>query len=262
MAPKPDLLEERHREILRQVLMHRVARVKDLAASLGVHEMTVRRDLDTLAEEGLLERIHGGARVRNQASAELSYQLRAAQNTEAKARLARTALTLIDEGDTVALDASTTALALAQILGSHVAMAITSGLDAAEALASSGTPFILAGGVFHPPARSFIGLPDSSSLSQLHPDKLFFSAKGFTVRAGLTDAHLPEVETKIRLIKSASVVVAVLDHSKFGREALGTIAALEHIDILLTDRDPATPFKEALEAAGVRLLLADSDETP
>lgn len=259
MALKPDLLEERHQEIVRQVLTHRVARVKDLATFLGVHEMTVRRDLDALAEEGLLERIHGGARVRNQASAELSYQLRAAQNTEAKAKLARKALSLIDEGDTVALDASTTALALARILGTRVAMAITSGLDAAEALASSGTPLILVGGVFHPPARSFIALPESTGLSQLHPDKLFFSAKGFTVRAGLTDAHLPEVETKIRLIKSASLVVAVLDHSKFGREALGTIATLDQVDILLTDREPADPFKDALEAADVRLLIADDE---
>ncbi|CAN5905946.1 DeoR/GlpR family DNA-binding transcription regulator [soil metagenome] len=259
MGLKPDLVqEERHQKIIRQVLTHRVARVKDLAESLGVHEMTVRRDLDALAEEGLLERIHGGARVRNQASAELSYQLRAAQNTEAKAKLARKALSLIDEGDTVALDASTTALALARILGTRVAMVITSGLDAAEALASSGTPLILVGGVFHPPARSFIALPDTG-LSQLHPDKLFFSAKGFTVRAGLTDAHLPEVETKIRLIKSASLVVVVLDHSKFGREALGTIATLEQVDILLTDREPTAPFKDALEAAGVRLLIADDE---
>lgn len=257
MAPKADLMqEERHQVILRYVLTHRLARIKDLAANLKVHEMTIRRDVDTLAEQGLLERIHGGARLKNQAGAELSYQLRAAQNTEAKAKIAQSALSLIEEGDTVALDASTTGLALAHILGTKPAMAIVTGLDAAETLSTRGTPFILTGGVFHPHARSFLSLPGSSTFSHLHPDKVFFSAKGFTLKTGFTDAYLPEVEAKIRLIESASFVIALLDHSKFGREALGTITVLSKVDILITDQRPAPVFREALEVSGTRLLIA------
>lgn len=252
--------KERQQKIMHQALIRSFVHIKELADALGVHEMTIRRDLDSLAAEGLLERIRGGARINHQASTELSYQLRAAQNIEAKAGIARKALSLISKGDTVAIDASTTGLALARILGGQAAMTIVTGLDAAEALASGDSPFILTGGVFHPPARSFVGLPDHSSLSRLHPDKVFFSAKGFSVRAGFTDAHIPEVEAKVRLIESAGLVVAMLDHSKFGREALGTIIMPDQVDVLITDREPAPAFREVLAAAGTRILIAEGRE--
>ncbi|MGC8469635.1 MAG: DeoR family transcriptional regulator, partial [Acetobacteraceae bacterium] len=143
------LAPARQQEILRRALAAKLVRVKDLANDFGVHEMTVRRDLETLAEQGMLERVHGGARLRERMSEELSHQLRAARNTEAKARIARAALALVDDGDTVALDASTTALALARILHARKAAAIVSGLDAAEELAQSGVPFELVGGTFN-----------------------------------------------------------------------------------------------------------------
>ena len=113
-------------------------RIRDLARSLGVHEMTVRRDLDALSEQGLMQRLRGGARLTQQAGAEVAYTLRVAQQLPAKARIAGAALGLVQAGDIVGLDASTTALALEQRLGERPVQAVVTSLDVANALASAG----------------------------------------------------------------------------------------------------------------------------
>lgn len=247
---------ERQRWILRRAALERVVKVRDLARALDVHEMTIRRDLETLAERGLLERVHGGARVKNQAALESSFYVRDATNVDEKRRIARAALPLITENDTVAFDASTTALSLVRALDHPSLNAVVLSLDGAEALADAGIPFILVGGTFHAPARSFVGPMVRQQLERLHPDVAFFSAKGFTPEAGFTDAHLAEVEAKERLIAASRRVVALLDHSKFGEEALGTIARPDRVDVLVTDGPVPARYREALERADVQIILA------
>lgn len=247
---------ERHQHILRLALSERIVRIKDLARMLGVHEMTIRRDLDTLAEQGLLQRVHGGARLTQQAGAEVAYTMRATQQLEPKARIARAALAFIEEGDVVGLDASTTALTLAQHLGGVSVQAVVTGLDIANVLALAKVPFTLIGGTFHERARSFVGSMVTQGLAKLHLDTVFFSAKGLTVGGGFTDAHLPEVEVKERLIATGSKVVALLDSSKVGLEAFSQIVPLSAIDILITDGEPPAEIRESLEAHDIRLVVA------
>lgn len=249
---------ERHQHILRLALGERIVRIRDLARRLGVHEMTVRRDLDALSEQGLMQRVRGGARLTQQAGAEVAYTLRATQQLPAKARIAEAALGLVYEGDTVGFDASTTALTLAQRLGERErpVQAVVTSLDVANALASAKVPFTLVGGTFHERARSFVGGMVTQTLTRLHLDTVFFSAKGFSLRSGFTDAHLPEVEVKEKLIGSGGKVVALLDSQKFGLEAFGKIATLEQVDILVTDAAPPKPVREALLEADVQLIVA------
>ena len=248
---------ERREEIVRRANVVRVVRVKDLAEGLKVHEMTIRRDLDALVEEGRLERVHGGARLKRQAGLEVSYQSRAEANQAAKERIAQAATALIQDGDSVAFDASTTALEVQRRLRLTSGLAIVTSLDGANTLARSGVPFMMIGGSFHAPARSFVGRGVCAQLAKLHPDKVFFSAKGFSVEAGFTDAHLSEVEAKECLIASAGLKIALLDASKFAQEALGTIAHLNSVDILITDKEPPEEVREALEQHGVELMVAE-----
>ena len=256
------LLPERQQDILRRALTLKVVRVKDLAAEFGVHEMTVRRDLDALCEAGKLSRVHGGARLLDQTSQELSHQLRAGQNVDAKERIARAALELIQDGDTVALDASTTCLALARLLPSlhgngRVVQAIACSLDCANVLAAGGVPFLMVGGNFHAPARSFVGAFFMETMQRLHPDKVFFSAKAYTPDTGFTDPHLPEVGAKQALVRSGGSAVALLDSSKFGRRALATIATHANVDVVVTDALPSEEIRRRLEADDIRLVVAD-----
>ena len=254
------MLSGRQQDILRRAVLERIVRIKDLAAEFGVHEMTVRRDLDALCEAGKLSRVHGGARLLERTSEELSHQLRAGQNVEAKERIARAALALIQDGDTVALDASTTCLALARLLPSlqgRGVQAIACSLDCAEVLAAGGVPFLLVGGSFHAPARSFVGAFFAEALGRLHPDRVFFSAKAYTPETGFTDPHLPEVGAKQALIRSGAVAAALLDSSKVGRRALATIATHADIDVLVTDTLPGEQIVSELEADDIRLIVAD-----
>ena len=248
---------ERQHEIFRRVLIDKVVRIKDLAPEYGVHEMTIRRDLDQLAEQGQLERFHGGARLLDKTSEELSYNLRAEHNPDGKERIAREALKLIGDGDVVAMDASTSCLALVKLLRARSVQAFITSLDAAEVLASNGVPFVLVGGEFHPPARSFVGAFFYETLSRLHPDKVFLSAKGYTPEAGFTDPHLPEVESKTRLHRCGGMTIMLMDHTKFGRRSLATIVGTHEIDIVVTDREPHASYVKAFEEADVRLIVAE-----
>lgn len=247
---------ERQQEIVRKAALRRIVKVSDLATEFGVHEMTIRRDLEVLAERGLLERIHGGARMLAQSGFEASFLIRAGSHVAEKANIAQAALTLVHDGDTVAFDASTSALAMVRGLAGRNVNAIVLSLDAAEELSRTDVPFVLVGGSFHRPARSFVGPLAGRQLERLHPDTVFLSAKGFSARSGFTDAHLSEVETKERLIAAASVVVVLLDHSKFGHEALGTFAGVDQVDVVVTDQEPDEGDRAALERSGVRLMVA------
>lgn len=255
-SPEPMLPAERRREILRRAAVRGVVRARDLAKDFNVHIMTIRRDLDALAEGGLIERTRGGAQAHPQAAAEVSYQRRVDSNRAAKRRIAKRALQYVREGDTIALDASTTSLSLIDELAGVAVTAVVSGLDAANALAATQVPFILLGGTFHAPARSFSGPLATSQLRRLHPDVAFFSAKGFTIDAGFTDAHLAEVEMKQHILASAKRRIALVDHSKVGEVALGGFATLGDVHVLVTDKELPTEYREALAAAGVTTVVA------
>lgn len=254
----PQMPLERQQSILRLAMAQRVVRIRDLAKQLEVHEMTVRRDLDALSEQGLLERVHGGARMMQQSASEVSYSLRAAQQTDAKQAIARAARRLIQPGDAIGLDASTTALALAQYLGELRVNVVVTGLDVATTLAALEVPFLLTGGNFHAPARSFTGQFVGAALARLRLDKVFFSSKGFSLERGFTDAHLPEAESKAALIGSGSTVIALIDHTKFTREAFCQVTDLERVDIIITDQSPNVETVAALKAMDVRLILASA----
>jgi DeoR family fructose operon transcriptional repressor len=247
----------RQAEILRRAVNAPMLRVRDLASEFGVHDMTIRRDFDALSEQGLMERVRGGARLRERMSEELNHQLRAGRHTEAKSAIARAAVALIDDGDTIAFDASTTALHLVRLMSGRAVSAIVSSLDAAAILAAAGTDFVLIGGTFHAEARSFTGVLFEDAMARLHPDKLFFSTKGFHAALGLTDSHLPEVGAKRAMLRSGATAIGLIDSSKFGRRALATIATLTELDIIVTDVMPSESDRAALDAADIRLIVAE-----
>lgn len=230
--------DPRHQRILRLAATQPVVRIRDLALELGVSDMTIRRDLKELSEQGLLERTHGGARLSHQGSAEVSLGLRLQTQTQAKEQIAQAALSLIQDGDTIALDASTTTLYLAHLLQGRQVHCLVTGLDAANTLSQLSVPFTLVGGTFHPSARSFISGLFNDIHARLHPDRVFFSCMGYTSHAGFTDAYLPEVSSKEKLLQSGKQVIALLDHTKFGRQAVATITRMQDVHTLITDETP------------------------
>jgi DeoR family transcriptional regulator, fructose operon transcriptional repressor len=229
------LPSERQQRIRLLAVQQGVLRIPDLAEKLGVSEMTIRRDLEMLQDSGHLERTFGGAVVSEQTSFESSFSVRSHTHTPEKQALARYAASLIQDGDTVALDASTTCLALARELAKRRLTVLTNGLDAALELRNSRSKVILTGGYLRQVAGSFAGPLALKALEGLRVDHAFFSAKGVLLRDGYLDSDLDEVEVKRVMLGSAAHVTALVDSSKFGVHALGRIASLGEVHLLVTD---------------------------
>lgn len=250
---KPPTASERHRQLIQLVRLQQTIRVSDVADALGVHEMTIRRDLNELAKQGLLTRTHGGAQL---GGLEVPFLTRLQQHPAAKERIAKAALRFIGAGNTVAFDASTTALALARRLNGLDVSAIATNLETANVLAEVGIPFTLIGGQFHDRSRSFVGTLAQELVQRFRPDLLFFSAKGFSAEAGFTDNFLPEAGVKEQLIASARYIVALIDSSKFGQAALYRFALPEAVDVLITEASPPSAIQDVLARCDIELIVA------
>lgn len=257
MAGKGLLPLQRQEEIFRILAARGFASVADLASEIEVSDMTVRRDLDTLAEQGRVQRVFGGARVRDQSASEVLYTERLERDRAAKEAIARRAAALVRDGDSIALDASTTAVYLARELRERVVTVLTNSLLVARELAGGAGQLIVLGGTYRAVARSLVGAMTERDLRHLHVDRVFFSGKGVDADAGVTDSHLEEVAVKRGLIAGAAHVVAIADHSKFGRVALHTIADMDHIDTLVTDATPPEKVISVLRRGDAEVLVAD-----
>ncbi len=226
---------ERQQRIRQLALEQSALRVNELAARFNVSEMTIRRDLGTLAGAGHLARTFGGAVAAEQSAFESSYLERLAAHTPAKGAIARYAAGLIQDGDTVAIDASTTGLALAKELGRRRLTVVTNGLDCAQELRASPAKVIVTGGYLRQVAGSFAGPFALSVLRDLRVDQAFISAKGVLVPDGLMDSDLDEVAVKRAMMEAAARVIALADSSKFGKPALGMVAPLAAFDLIVSD---------------------------
>ena len=246
---------ERQQRIRQLLLEHGVLRINELAEQFSVSDMTIRRDLEVLEEAGHLERTFGGAIVSDQAAFESSYAVRLNTRAPQKQAIASYAKTLIQEGDTIALDASTTALALAREITKQRVTIITNSLDIALELRSATARVILTGGYLRQVAGSFAGPLAVASLARLRVDQAFISAKAVSVQDGLMDSDLDEAEVKRAMMRSAAKVTALLDTKKYGKRALGRICSLDALDLIISDAALDTRVQQALTEQHVHVQL-------
>jgi DeoR/GlpR family transcriptional regulator of sugar metabolism len=232
-----------------------ILRIGELAEKFHVSEMTIRRDLEMLEVAGHVERTFGGAMVSEQAAFESNYSVRLNTHTPEKQAIARYAAGLVKDGDTIALDASTTALALAKVLRHRSVTIISNSLDVAQELRNSRAKVILVGGYLRQVAGSFAGPITQKALKDLRVDQAFISGKGIQVPGGVMDSDLDEVEVKKSMLESADCVNVLLDSSKFGKRALGLIAPLEAIDLLISDNHLSAEMQLALKQQDVSYHL-------
>ncbi|MCL4297002.1 MAG: substrate-binding domain-containing protein [Anaerolineae bacterium] len=236
---------ERRQRILTLLREQSNATVIELAKLLNVSEGTIRNDLTALDEAQQIMRVRGGAVVRDIHPVQMpALAAKARVNAPAKQRIARWAADMVEDGDAILLDASTTVFHMAAYLQDRRNLTIiTNGLEVARALAANrANTTILIGGVLRADGTSVTGHLGEKMLRDLHIKTAFVSCSGFTVEVGLTELDLQEAQLKSHMIRSASRVIALIDSSKFGRAALVPFAAVEQISHILTDSqvDPAT----------------------
>lgn len=264
------LASQRQDLILREVERAGGTRVSELVDRLGVSDMTIRRDLDALAARGLVLKVHGGATsVRARSTDEPGFPAKSSRQTREKAAIARTAARLVEPGASVALSAGTTTYAVARALRDVAGLTVvTNSPPVAELLhdpARDDRTVVLTGGV-RTPSDALVGPVAVATLRSLHVDTLFLGVHGFDVRAGLTTPNLAEAETDRALLACARRVVVVADHSKWHGVGLSTIAALDEVDVLVSDAGLDRAARELLGQHVGRLLIADeaapSDAAP
>jgi len=237
-------------------------RVPELARALDISEGTVRNDLNALEEEGRLKRVHGGAVLNNQEQFQnISFVRRYNQNVAAKLAIAREAALLVNDSDSILLDASSTAYYFAKALSErrHLRV-ITNGFEVARELAQNSTnTVILIGGVVNNESSSVTGLLSEHIIEELHTEKAFLSCSGFSLERGMTEVHLAEAQLKRKVIESSQQLFALVDSSKFGKDDLTSFTHLEKINRLFTDNQLSSDWAERFRQAGIEFTICEEE---
>jgi DeoR/GlpR family transcriptional regulator of sugar metabolism len=251
-------LQERREQILALLQQNGRVSVADLSEHLRFSAATIRSDLDALSEQGLLARTHGGAIAADRSDLELSFDVRRRLYSAQKKRIGAAAAALVEDGEAIAMDASTTALAVAShIKDRRELTVVTNGLSLAMALLNTpGITVLMPGGFVRRDSASLVRLGSNDFVQQFNLGKGFFGAKGISLETGLTDVDHAEVAVKRDLVAQVKQVVAIVDSSKWGRVGFVSFASIEELDCVITDQGAPPDMVGALREAGVEVIIA------
>jgi DeoR/GlpR family transcriptional regulator of sugar metabolism len=255
------LASQRRSTIVALVEESGAVRVSDLVDQLGVSDMTVRRDIEQLAREGLVERVHGGAlAVGGRSTEEPGFTAKSALMTPQKRAIAAAAAALVEPGSSIGISAGTTTYEFARaVRGVPDLTVVTNSIPVAQLLHESGTPgqtVVLTGGV-RTPSDALVGPVAVGALRMLHVDRLFLGVHGMDARAGLTTPNLVEAETNRAMIESSRRLCVLADHTKWGTIGLSTIVELAEVDQLVTDSGLSARARSVLSEIVGDLVIAD-----
>lgn len=243
-------------------LLHEKKRVtvKELASEIGVSEATLRADLNKMESDGLLLRTHGGAILNEEKENDTSFNVRQKRNKQEKMKIAQEALKMIEEKQCILLDASSTALELAQLIKETTLRltVVTTGLQTAMELKENpDITVILVGGVVTNKSTSIEGTLGIDILDSVNIDMMFTSANGFTLEKGLEDFNLYEVQLKREIVKRSSQVIALVDSSKISKSSSAVFAKLDQVNKLITDEPLDDEIENQLLLKNIEIAIAE-----
>jgi len=246
-------------QVLRMLETRDSVQVAELAEFFSVSEVTVRSDLSALSKQGLAARVRGGARALQQGQSEVGFDLRLRLEVERKRAIARAAAAMVDEGEAVALDASTTAYYLAlELRRKRELVVVTNGLLVATALADApGITVLVTGGVLRLSAMSLVGDLGTDVLRTTRINKGFLGARGLSLERGLMDLNPDEVRIKQEMADACEQVFGVFDGTKWHRSALLAFVPVEDLTGIVTDSSAPLDEVELWRAAGVEVVAVD-----
>jgi DeoR family transcriptional regulator, glycerol-3-phosphate regulon repressor len=253
-------LNPRQTEILNDLKLHGVQSVESLAQRHDVSVQTLRRDVQRLAEAGLLTRFHGGVRAVASTTENIAYRQRQALHADAKAAIAREVARRIPDGSALFMNIGTTIEAVARELMRHTNLrVITNNLQVA-AIMSTNPDFevIVAGGEVRSSDQGIVGGTATDFIKQFRVDIGLIGISGIELDGTLRDFDLREVKVARAIIEQSRQVWLTADASKFNRPAMVELARLDDIDVLITDSFPPHPFPELLVSSGVECVVASS----
>ncbi|MFO7533526.1 MAG: DeoR/GlpR family DNA-binding transcription regulator [Candidatus Limnocylindrales bacterium] len=248
---------ERQREIARIVDEQGRARVTELAERFGVSAVTIRKDLEALADADRVIRTHGGAIAARMRRGDIAFDVRDRLQREEKAAIGALAAAHVSNGESIILDASTTGLYLARELlkreAWHGLTVVTNSIHAATALAGRPDITVLLMGGRVRSSLSVVGRLGDAVLDRVNVQKAFLSSAGFSLEEGLTEAREEEAQIKRAMVAAAREVYGIIDHSKWGRVASATFCEVEGLTRVFTDTAAPAAMVEALQQMGIEV---------
>ncbi len=251
----------RHQKILDYLAGRENISVRELSRLMAVTEVTIRSDLNALARLGKISRTHGGARlVEERLRQEYTFQARRSLNATAKHRIGKAAAALVSPLDSILLDSSTTALAMAHELRQRNELrdltVIPTGIwTAIELMGSDQINVLLPSGYLRQVSGSITGLPAEEFFGGLNIQKAFLGVWGISPDRGLTDSHLLEVDLKKRIVAKAGEIIILADGSKFYQTGLASFAALDQAHQIITDETAPPDILKRIEERGVEITV-------
>ncbi len=241
--------EERRSKIIELLEQKGSVLVEDLAALFEVSQVTIRKDLSELEARGLLHRTHGGATYTHKSLFNPSFREKIHLQQAEKQAIAKAALELIEEGDTLAL----VRLMKRAFRSLYI---ITNSVPIASELSETRWELLLTGGLVRHHSMALIGPAAVRTLEVYHADKAFMCATGVSLQTGYTTPNPYEAQTKQAMLRAADTRYALVDSSKLGRATLASFAALDEIDLLISDEGASKDFLAQLEQRNLPYKLA------
>ncbi|MBU9735163.1 DeoR/GlpR family DNA-binding transcription regulator [Diplocloster agilis] len=249
-------MEERHIRIIELVSIHKKIEVSKLAELLHTSQVTVRKDLDVLADKGILKRERGYAVL----NAEDDINYRMAFHYEIKRKIALSAAKLVQDGETVMIESGSACMLLAELLAYEkrgVTIITNSAYLASYVKDAPGVKVTLLGGDYQPRAQAMVGPLTKMCAQQFCVDKIFVGTDGFSETNGFTGDNLVRADTVRAMAESAHRTVVLADAEKFTRA--GTVSFLKpsEVSVVITDSGIPGEIREYLTGAGVQVLTVE-----
>lgn len=250
---------ERRNAILEKLQEERRVVVSELSILYEVSEETIRRDLDKLENEGYAIKSYGGAVLNENANLDLPLNIRKNRNVVGKQKIADKVSEMVDDGERLFLDASSTAVAVAKaIKGKKDLTVITNSLEIAiELLDEPGCKVISTGGDAISSSYALVGHITDKAISSYYVDKAIISSKGFDLDAGFTDSDERHAQNKMSMLAGAKVKILAVDSSKFNRISFAKIGDLKDITVVVTDKKPEEEWFKKFAEYGVECIYPE-----
>lgn len=248
------LPENRKRKIVELVSERDGCSVSELSEALGYSEATIRRDLQELGEENLVERSHGGAVPVTHVGKEQNYDQREIQNLERKAAIGERAAEEIQEGQVVFFDSGTTTMQVAERAPTDGSIIpVTNSPLLALKLGEGDNEVKLTGGTLRQRTKALVGPTAVSTLRGMNFDLLFLGTNGIDLQSGLTTPNEEEARVKELMIENANLVVLVADGSKLDSQSFARFGRLDDVDLFVTDATIPADYAAAFDDAAVTI---------
>lgn len=250
------LTEERYKYILDKLAQQGLVKSQDLMKETNCSESTIRRDLDVLEEQGLLVRVHGGAKRVYEVERELPVVEKTLKNVQEKKEIAEYAAMLVKDGDTIFLDAGTTTLYMIPFLKHKNIRIVTNAVQQASLLADQNNDVILIGGVLKNTTKAVIGAIGLTQLSQYRFNKVFLGINGIDIEYGLTTPDPEEAAIKKQAVKNSAKVFVLADKTKFNKVTFDKVDNIENA-ILVSNELDRTEFEAYFKATTIMEVKHD-----